>query len=423
MKTFVGLRVRTDYVKKNGRSQLYLSIGINKEYDKLDLELDWPADHVDKDNNRLLPLVKGDKECNDNNLIIRNAMGRVNDIFVEYRLKEKELTMGEFFKMYHEYEKRKDFILYMEAKIKERYSRKKISDGTRKSHENSLIWLRKFKAAIAFKDLNKKFIESLEAWLQKQENRRSNSAEKLDKNTIANVMKYIRAYINLAIDDDDVPIENPYKKAKVTTHQDEKLIEHLMPTDVAILMDYYEQQLPIGEKLTLCRFLVACLLSLRISDILKLDAERVNYYKIVGKLIFHPKKQVRTRKLKTVYVHIDETAQYYLDELVELLWQARSQGLNISESYGRKTLRKISQKTGVKVSGFHTGRHTFATNYLRAGGWVTNLQHIMGHTNINTTMKYVHIVEEDNEEHMTQLSRLYNKFRKGANASDPKSKS
>ena len=50
--------------------------------------------------------------------------------------------------------------------------------------------------------------------------------------------------------------------------------------------------------------------------------------------------------------------------------------------------------TGPKA-GPHTIRHTFATWYLRAGGGVRQLQHILGHTKIETTMIYVHLAGVD----------------------------
>ncbi|MDQ6479543.1 site-specific integrase [Dyadobacter sp. LHD-138] len=297
----------------------------------------------------------------------------------------------------------------MSDKIKERYRRKKISENTKKSQTTALLWLSDYRKKIPFKDLNKKFIEGFESWMQKQNNKRTKEKKKLDGNTIANVMKYVKAYINLAIDD-HIPIENPFVKADVKTVQDVKMIEHLRPRDVAKLIKYYRQEIPIGEKLTLCRFLIACHLSLRISDILKPNESKLEYYKAVGKLIFHPQKQELTKKLKTVYVHIDEYAMKYMEDCVELQIEAIKRGLKISEPYGRKALKTISNKLGMEIAGFHMGRHTFATNYIRFGGKVTNLQYIMGHSNINTTMRYVHIVEEDTDEDMISLSRGYLAF-------------
>ena len=50
--------------------------------------------------------------------------------------------------------------------------------------------------------------------------------------------------------------------------------------------------------------------------------------------------------------------------------------------------------TGTKT-GPHSLRHTFATYYLRAGGGVRQLQAILGHQDIETTMIYVHLAGVD----------------------------
>lgn len=43
----------------------------------------------------------------------------------------------------------------------------------------------------------------------------------------------------------------------------------------------------------------------------------------------------------------------------------------------------------------HTFRHTFATEFLRLGGSLQQLQRILGHSSITQTMVYVHMVESD----------------------------
>jgi integrase/recombinase XerD len=410
MKTTVNL-LKGKFVKANGTVALYLYVYVNGEKDQIPLNLSWPADFVAEAENKLLPRQKNDKEANDYNLIIRTEIGKINDIFVVYRLSDRPLSLAEVKKEYFEYEKRKDFIAYMEKKINERFYRKKIAESTRKSHKNALLWLRAFQKSISFNELTKKLIEKYETWLQAQSNKRANDDKKLDKNTIANLLKYVKAYINLAIAD-GIAIENPFKKADVITNQDEKMIEHLLPQQVADLMNTYENEvMPLGEKLTLCRFLVACTLSLRISDILGFDENRMEYYRVARRLAFHPQKQVKTKRLKTVYVPIDNIAMAYLEDLIALQNKAIELGLKISEAYGRKVLKKIAHRHKMSIDGYHTGRHTFATNYLRAGGKVHELQQILGHTNIQTTMRYVHIVEEDQESAILMLSNFYQQYR------------
>ena len=51
------------------------------------------------------------------------------------------------------------------------------------------------------------------------------------------------------------------------------------------------------------------------------------------------------------------------------------------------------------ITGWHLGvhlmRHSFATNYLRNSGGVFQLQHILGHASIATTVRYVKLAAVD----------------------------
>jgi integrase/recombinase XerD len=54
----------------------------------------------------------------------------------------------------------------------------------------------------------------------------------------------------------------------------------------------------------------------------------------------------------------------------------------------------------------HAFRHTYATNYLRRGGSVAFLQRLLGHSDIQTTMAYVHLATEDLQAVHQQISLL-----------------
>lgn len=57
-------------------------------------------------------------------------------------------------------------------------------------------------------------------------------------------------------------------------------------------------------------------------------------------------------------------------------------------------LRKRAKITGVRCSA-HTFRHTFAVNFLKAGGSVRYLQEIMGHTSMKPLEVYLRTVNAD----------------------------
>ena len=46
---------------------------------------------------------------------------------------------------------------------------------------------------------------------------------------------------------------------------------------------------------------------------------------------------------------------------------------------------------------FHSLRHSFATYYLINGGSLLSLQSMLGHTNLNTTVIYLHLTQDFNK--------------------------
>lgn len=61
---------------------------------------------------------------------------------------------------------------------------------------------------------------------------------------------------------------------------------------------------------------------------------------------------------------------------------------------GLRAYRSIFERAGLK-GGPHSLRHTFATEYLKRGGNLFNLQRILGHADLATTRVYVNLVHSD----------------------------
>lgn len=67
-----------------------------------------------------------------------------------------------------------------------------------------------------------------------------------------------------------------------------------------------------------------------------------------------------------------------------------------------KAFLKYSQKSGIKVTPYQL-RHSFATLFLKNGGDVFSLQHLMSHSDLRMTKRYTEL----DESYIEQQHRSY----------------
>src|SRR5690606_6013262 len=66
---------------------------------------------------------------------------------------------------------------------------------------------------------------------------------------------------------------------------------------------------------------------------------------------------------------------------------------HLGEQQIRRFIAKALEEANIrKKASCHTFRHSFATNLLRSGADIRNIQELMGHTDVSTTMIYTHVV-------------------------------
>lgn len=136
--------------------------------------------------------------------------------------------------------------------------------------------------------------------------------------------------------------------------------------------------------------------------------------KIEKKLIDHIKKvkKLHEKDLKNGYGSVflpDAIEKKYPNAAKEFKWQYVFPSRNISkdprsEEYRRhhmydsvlqKALKVASKKAGIlKQTGCHTFRHSFATHLLESGYDIRTVQELLGHTNVQTTMIYTHVLNK-----------------------------
>jgi integrase/recombinase XerC len=69
-------------------------------------------------------------------------------------------------------------------------------------------------------------------------------------------------------------------------------------------------------------------------------------------------------------------------------------GIALSQRNADRDLKYIGRQLRLSLR-WHLLRHVFGTLFIRAGGNVADLQRIMGHRSVTTTMLYVHAQTSD----------------------------
>ena len=71
-------------------------------------------------------------------------------------------------------------------------------------------------------------------------------------------------------------------------------------------------------------------------------------------------------------------------------------------------VRHFNIGRGVTKTSLHLFRHTFAKNYILAGGGMVQLQAILGHSTLDMTRKYVNLYGQDIQRDFNRLNPLNN---------------
>ncbi len=257
------------------------------------------------------------------------------------------------------------------------------SKGTINNYNVTLRKLKEFAPELRYGDLNETFLIKFEHYLK---------GKGLGINTIWKHHKDLRHFINEAIKT-GVRITNPYEHYSLIKAKGKRA--WLTNEEVIRLRDLMlSGKLHPSHDKVIKYFLFSCFTGLRISDVQKIRFDDI----IDGQLVFIPVKTKRYQKI--VKVPLNETA----------LWLVGSGTGNIFDTFAEQVtnryLKEIASIAGIKKSvSFHVSRHTFAMRFLERGGKIEVLKEILGHSDIGTTMEYVH---ELNQEAKIQIMYLDN---------------
>lgn len=325
-------------------------------------------------NEKSQKIKSSDKDYSDKNLILSTISGRINNVIVKYRLKDRKLTREIFMKHYNRPDDYSTFYEFCDEYIKK--TRKRIDINTLRTNQSALKKLQEYKPDLYFDDINTDFLEDYLVHIKKQLHNNDNTAHKN--------MSVIRKFVLAAIREGYME-ENPFSDFKVKQSK-----PNIVFLEEAELKRFYHLYLSTDiepkYRATLQLFLYMCFGSQHVGDAREMTIEQFtnvsfSYYR----------KKLKGSKPVLVTVPISNTLRKLLSDIIG----DRKKGYLFQDLPADQTmneyLKEIAKRANVNKPVTHkTGRHTFATIFLEYNPNPRTLQDILGHSDIKQTMCYVH---------------------------------
>ena len=371
-KVFVSMNVNfnlKNYINRDGKSQVYLILTSSGNRKRIPLDIFIHPDDWDKTKQRAKPKTENSDTIN---LLIDQTFTKISDIRVHYRLSKLHLSLDRLVEEFKNKTPNFDFIAFMKHHVEHLMLR---SNSYRKN-QSEIAKIEEFKKFIPFSEITLEFINNYRSYLA--------TVKKNAPTTIAFSLKTVAKFLRLA------------KKYGIFLNIDLSEIKpgstkgnrvNLSLEEVSRLKSYYESGfIKPHHRLALGYFLFSCYTSLRISDVKKLKRDD-----LTGNTISY----TSTKTLNNHVILLNNTAKEIVNGNEDLFVE------RVSDQKLNDALKEIANICSIKKRvHFHVARHSFATNFLRKGGKIEDLQVIMDHSDIQTTMVYVHIVKAESIQSM-----------------------
>ena len=196
--------------------------------------------------------------------------------------------------------------------------------------------------------------------------------------------------VNMAIEEELIR-KDPCKGVQIKVDKLAITKEILTPEEIEkLLSTHYPHENPIMQR----AFILTLYCGIRFCDIKKLTFRNVDY---VAKVLRFEQQKTRGRSsTNVVTTPLNDTILAIIGyptvdtNLDDLLFDLPTYHTCLA------SLKKWCKYAGIKKNiSWHCGRHSFAVNLLRGGANIKTVQSLMGHTKIEMTSRYLHIVDSD----------------------------
>ncbi|MDT9499105.1 site-specific integrase [Capnocytophaga canimorsus] len=354
---------RRDYVNKHGLSPIYLLITSQGKRIRQRLPIEVRPEDWDEKKGRF---KKSAENAVGYNIAIENEIAKIKDVRLVYYISNKELTLEQLVQEYNNASSNYCFVAFMEKYVEQQ----NIKPGSLRKEKSRIAKIKRFQKEIPFSQITIEWIERYIAYMAIE--------CKNNPNTIDSNIRTVKKYLHMA-ERYGIHLNINLSLIQTRTYRSNRI--NLNFTELDKLKDFYfSSYINPRLKLPLGYFLFSCYTGLRINEIKKLKRQGI------GKTITFTSDKTG----KTNTIPVNNSARSFVEHYPDLFvkW--------ISDQKMNDYIREAVNFVGIrKRVSFHTARHTFATNFLRKGGKVEDLQKLLDHSDISTTMIYVHIIETE----------------------------
>lgn len=361
--------------RKGDAGTIYVTFYVNREKINFSTRVECETRNWDE---KKCCVRASDKDAGDKNIVIESVRMRIVNVFVKYRLKDRKLTRENFMKNYNRPDDYDTFFVYCEAKM--RSTRNTLELNTIKMHNSVLAKLKDYQETLHFDDIDSHFLENYKKHLLRDLGNNLNTAYKN--------MAVIRKYVRMAVRDGYIEV-NPFQD--FSAGRETPNIVFLDDDELTLLCNIYNlKDYAEKHKSTLQFFLFMCFGSQHVGD-----ARKVKIEQFTETSFTYYRQKMRNRKPEPVIVPISGALRKIIDDVKS----GRENGMLFRKLPADQTmnryLKEIAGNAGINKNINHkTGRHTFATIFLENNPNIKKLQEILGHSDMKTTMVYVHAMEK-----------------------------
>lgn len=351
------------YLKGDGTRAVYLRSIIDRQAADVPLGFYLRDGDFDKRKQHMNPRHPNAK---DYDVEFMNAIAKANTVASKFRQNGLLLNPEAFKKHYTDPTESMDLIKFMVRHLE--LKRPSIKTNTHKQHTTVINKLKQFRKVILFNHIDRDFIQKFRNKLITDGN---GSA------TIEKVVKILKQYL-LEARKSGISVKEIEIKIKAF-----KSTRNALTEDEVLRLDQYynSAECPRNFKRLLQYFLFSCYTGLRISDI------KVTTWKNIDGNILTYIPVKTDGNPEPVMVPLLDIDKKYLPEYTsdrERIFKTYSDQIN------NRYLKKIAATVGIKKKvTYHTSRHTCASLLAESGDAIA-VQMLLGHSDIRTSMGYVH---------------------------------